>query len=76
MKRKIDAVMNYGALWGCRSRRLTLGLGALTSLLALSSPAAAESSSYGCPQYVVRGSDIYVQGSEGVFFRLKPDLDV
>lgn len=50
--------------------------GFASGAMAFTGAAWAEGTAYGCPQTIVRGADVYVQGSDGVFFRQKPDLDV
>ena len=39
-------------------------------------PALASAAQYGCPDIVQRSDEVFVQGSDGVFFRQKPDLDI
>lgn len=39
-------------------------------------PALSSAAQYGCPDIVQRSDEVFMQGSDGVFFRQKPDLDI
>jgi alginate biosynthesis protein AlgX len=59
--------INYSRRWA--------KLGLLCTAL-ITSSLASQAAQYGCPASVQRSDEVFLQGSDGVFFRQKPDLDI